>query len=101
MAVLAIFYGDGFTSQMYDTLRAEVGWAITHPEGAMIHVASFDESGSAHVADVWESPEALDAFVQTRLGPTLQKLNFPVPEVKVYLLHNLDVFPIIHEHMLA
>lgn len=93
MAILAIFTGKGINQAMYDTLKAEVDWVHQQPQGAIVHTASFDEAGDAHVADVWNSPEELDAFVNTRLAPVIQRHNMPFPEVEVYAVHNMDAFP--------
>ena len=92
MTILAIFTGKGITSDMYDTLKAEVDWEHQQPQGAIFHAASFDDAGDAHVADVWSSPEELDNFVNTRLVPAMQRHNFPLPEVSVYLVHNIDAY---------
>jgi hypothetical protein len=100
MAILVIFTGAGIDQDKYETLRREIGWESAHPPGAIVHAASFDESGDAHVVDVWESPEALDAFVQTHLAPTMQKHGIPQPRVEVYPLHNLDAYSGIERYLL-
>jgi hypothetical protein len=100
MAVLALFFGEGFSSDMYDALREKVGWERQYPNGAISHAASFDEGGNAHVADVWASQEALNAFVESRLAPALQALNFPIPYVDVYPLHNLNAYSGIQQYVL-
>jgi hypothetical protein len=100
MAILAIFTGEGITSEMYDALREEVGWERMYPKGVISHAAAFDEHGNAHVVDVWESPEALDEFVNTRLGPAIQMLGIPQPIVEVYPLYNLNAFAGIQRHLL-
>jgi hypothetical protein len=91
MPLLAIFTGDVNSSQ-YDALRAEVRWHEQHPAGGIFHAAAFDADGGIHVADVWESGEALDAFVQQRLAPALQKLGLPAPEVSTFPTHNIDAY---------
>ncbi len=52
MAVLGIFTCMGLTKDMYETLRKEVGWERQQPAGGIAHIASFDEAGNAHVADL-------------------------------------------------
>jgi len=99
MTILAIFTGKGITPKMYDALRAEVDWANQQPQGAIMHTASFDDAGDAHVADVWASPEALNNFVNTRLGPAMQKLNIPTPEVMVYPVHNIDSYSNVKQYI--
>ena len=93
MRVLVIFTGKGLTKQMYESLRPEVKWETDHPAGIFLHACGFDDSGDLHVVDVWESVEALNAFVTTRLMPAMQKLGFPPPEPAVIPLHNLNLFP--------
>jgi len=100
MAILAIFTGKGVTKEMYDQLRAEVDWEHQQPKGAISHTASFDEAGEAHVADVWNSSDELNTFVNTRLMPAFQKLNFPPPDVEVYPAHNINVFSSVRPYMI-
>jgi hypothetical protein len=92
MAILAIFTGKGITKQMYDSLRPEANWEKNPPAGAQFHACSFDDKGDLHVADVWESPEAMNQFVNSRLVPAMKKLNIPPPAVEVYPLHNMNVY---------
>ncbi len=100
MPILAIFTGKGFTKEMYENLRPEVKWETDNPEGGISHVASFDDKGNIHVADVWESEEMMNSFVQSRLIPAFQKLNIPIPEVQVYPAHNINAYKSIEKYIL-
>ena len=100
MAVLAIFTGTGFTKQMYEALRPEVNWETDRAPGGLIHVAGFDEHGNCHVADVWESADAMNAFVGTRLAPAMQKLKIPMPQVSVFPVHNANLYPAAQKFLL-
>ena len=100
MAILALFTGEGITQEMYDALRREVDWEHQQPQGAILHAASFDEAGKPHVADIWSSPDTLNAFVGTRLLPAMQKLRIPQPDVAVYPLHNVNAFATIQDYLL-
>ena len=91
MAVLAIFAGAISRSQ-YDTLRFTVDWRSDQPAGGVLHAAAFDDAGHLHVADVWESAEALNAFVSERLLPAFQSLKIHPPEVAIYPLHILQAY---------
>ncbi len=95
MAILAIFTGSGITQSMYEALRKEVHWENRLPPGAVVHAAGFDAAGHLHVADVWDSEAAMNAFVQQRLLPAMQKLKVPAPKVEVFPLHNLNAYPTI------
>ena len=99
MAILAIFTANGWTPEMYDTLRNEVGWHHQQPNGGIFHAFSSDDAGGAHVADVWASPEDLNDFVNTRLAPTMQRLGFPMPDVQVYPVHNIDAFAGVQQYI--
>ncbi len=93
MAVLAIFTGKGITKEKYEALRNEVQWESRHPDGAIIHSCAFDDNGDLHVTDLWESPDKMADFVNTRLIPAMQKLHCPPPSVDVYPAHNTNVYP--------
>jgi hypothetical protein len=99
MAVLALFTGD-FDKSQYDALRKEVEWETRHAAGAIVHAAGVDDGGKMHVADVWESPEALNTFVADRLMPAFKKLSLPQPNVEVFPVHNLNALPAIDAYKL-
>lgn len=100
MAVLAIFSGVGITKEMYESLRPEVKWETEHAPGGLLHVCAFDEAGNLQVADVWESVEAMDEFVHTRLMPGMQKLGIPAPAVSVFPVQNVNVYPAAKKYLL-
>ena len=97
MAVLVIFTGNINKSQ-YEALRREVNWEKQQPQGGVFHAASFDDSGHIHVADIWESAEAMNAFVEQRLAPAMQKLQISPPNVEVYPTHNINAYKSIEKH---
>ncbi|HEX5183148.1 MAG TPA: hypothetical protein VFW19_08360 [Allosphingosinicella sp.] len=93
MAILAMFTGDGtLTADGYDKLREELHWHEQHPQGGIVHIASFDETGAIHVADVWSSAEELDAFARNRLMPALARMGVTPPRVEIYPVHNMDAY---------
>jgi hypothetical protein len=100
MPILAIFTGKGISKQQYEELRKEVHWENQLPKGAIIHIASFDEAGDAHVADVWTSPEELNEFVTTRLMPAMQKLKIQPPKVDIYPTHNINAYIAVSQFIL-
>src|ERR1051325_9559675 len=92
-AILAIFTGTGITKQMYEDLRKDVRWEQDRPQAGIFHVASTDDAGNVHVADLWESQERFNDFVNKRLMPAMQKRNIPSPMVEVFQVHNVNAFP--------
>lgn len=101
MPVLAIFRGKGITKTMYESLRKEVHWENQLPDGAVFHVAGFDDKGDLHVADVWESTEKMNKFVEDRLLPAMKRLKIPAPEVEAYPTHNINAYALIEEYKLG
>ena len=100
MAILAIFTGN-LTKDDYERLSKEIDWKGNWAPGAMMHVAAFDDAGGIHVADVWESAEKMNAFVEQRLMPAFQKLGFNPPNVEVYPAHNIDAHSSLSQYQRA
>ena len=93
MAILAVVTGDGFTKQMYEQLRKEVDWEHKHPTGVILHSAGFDDSGNnLRVADIWESEQDLNSYVNSRLKPVMEKINAPPPKGEIFTLHNVNAY---------
>jgi quinol monooxygenase YgiN len=72
MAIALIFDGAGVTQAQYEQVRDEVAPGNRRVPGLLYHVAGPSENGWC-VVEVWESQDALDRFVQEKLGQALQK----------------------------
>ena len=92
MSIIAIFTGKGFTKEMYDRLRQEVGWETEPIDGWMMHAVRFDESGELHMINIWESTEKMREGFVSRLMPVMQKIGIPEPRTEVYPAYNVNVF---------
>lgn len=90
MAVLGIFTGQGFTKQMYEDLRREVGWEKNPPAGIILHAAALDKSGNIQVTDIWESEQHFTNFINSRLKAGFDKINAPMPKGDLYEVHNIN-----------
>ncbi len=97
MPVLAIFSGK-LTKEQYNVLRRDVDWENKQPLGGVFHAASFDDAGNVHVADVWESAEALNTFAQSALMPAFAKHNIAPPAVSVYPTHNVQAYASVEKY---
>ena len=97
MAILALFTGK-ISKVQYEAVRKELKWESEHPAGGICHVASFDEQGHIHVADVWESEDALNAFVVEKLAPVFAKNGIQPPHVAVFPVHNLNAYKAIDRY---
>ena len=99
MAILGIFTGDGFTKQKYEELRKEVDWEHKHPTGVILHSAGFDDSGNnIRVADIWQSEQDFNNFVNSRLKPAMERLNISMPKGEIVPIHNLNAYAAIDKH---
>ncbi len=99
MPILVINKAEGFTKDMYETLRREVNWEGNPPPGIILHAASFDNSGNNDcVADIWQSEDQWNNFLNTRLKPIMQKGNMPLPKTQIYQIHNVNALPAIDRY---
>ena len=92
MAIIAVFTGKGFTIDMYERLRQEVGWETEPIDCWLMHAVGFDESGELHMINIWESTEKMKEGFASRLMPVMQKIGIPAPRADIYPAYNLNVF---------
>ena len=80
------------TPDQYDAIEAALDPQGNPPNGLIAHTARFDGE-TLQVLDVWESPEAFQAFAESRLGPGIAETlgddapSVP-PEPRFTELHN-------------
>ena len=60
---------------MLDAVTDEMGVDDNLPPGGISHL-HFEKDGRAHGADVWDSVEAYEQFVQSTLMPAMGKLQW-------------------------
>ncbi len=92
MAILAIHTGK-ITKDMYENMGKEVNWETNPPPGVIFHTASFDNSGDICVAEIWESEDQWNNFLNSRLKPTMQKNNVPLPKTQIFQIHTINALP--------
>ena len=92
MAILAIHTGK-ITKEMYENIGKEVNWESNPPSGVIFHTASFDNSGDICVAEIWESEDQCNEFLDTRLKPAMQKNNAPIPNIQIFQIHAINALP--------
>ena len=82
---------DGGKQEQYETVHRSMNVDSDPPEGMIFHCAGPIDAGWG-VIDVWESREAFDRFVGSRLMPAVQAAGdgaFPSPpDVKEFPVHN-------------
>jgi hypothetical protein len=98
MTILAIHTGNGITKDMYENARKEVNWEGSPPPRVILHAASFDNSGNLHIANIWESEDQWNNFLNTRLMPFMQKARVPPLKTEIFQIHNIDAYAGIDSH---
>ncbi|HEX2393231.1 MAG TPA: hypothetical protein VHI77_09960 [Solirubrobacterales bacterium] len=79
MAVGLRMMFQGGTAEQYDTVNGHIRADEDPPEGLIFHVAGPIEGGWG-VADVWESRDHFDRFLEGRLGPAIAELGDRAPQ---------------------
>jgi hypothetical protein len=74
MATIMMMHWPEITKALYEETRKEVNWEGNHPPGGKFHVSWFASDG-LHVLDLWDSPQAFQRFVETRLAPVTAQLG--------------------------
>ncbi len=96
MAVLMRMDWAEVTPEQYEELRKVVNWEGDQPSGGLSHVMAFD-GVCAHVNDTWESAEQLQAFLDNRLMPGVQKVGVQgQPQVVVMEAHAVYIPGVTH-----
>ncbi|MEA2399311.1 MAG: hypothetical protein QOK25_2867 [Thermoleophilaceae bacterium] len=84
---------NGGTQEQYETVHGHMGIDDDPPAGLIFHSAGPIDEGWG-VIDFWESREAFDSFLQSRLGPAVQELGDRAfdgpPDIKEFPVHHYN-----------
>lgn len=83
MPTMVKYAASHITRDRYDAIREAIGWEANPPAGALLHVASFDDTGGVQSFDVWEDRASADAYFVGRFLPALKALGVEAPEPAV------------------
>jgi len=64
---------EGTRLEMLDEVTRQMGVLTDPPDGLIVHT-HFAEGDRVRVIDVWDSQEAFEAFRDSRLMPTMEKV---------------------------
>ena len=92
VTIITTITGRGFTQDLYQRLRLEVGWETEQVDGWLVHAVRFDASGGIHMVNIWQSIEQMQEAFASRLGPAMRKIGIPAPRVEVHSTFNVNVF---------
>lgn len=87
MAIVVMQDFPGGTQEQYDRVTEQLNLGGHSPQGNLYHVAGPVEGG-LRVVDVWESQDALNAFMAV-LGPVAQKEGVAPPQITTWPAHNI------------
>jgi hypothetical protein len=89
MPVLIIMDIEGGTVEQYDHVDRLLGGMTPEnaPPGLISHTAGVTDTG-IFVADVWESPEAMQQAFEAQLGPALAEAGVPEAQPQIVPVHN-------------
>jgi hypothetical protein len=90
MAVLMIMELDGMTTDDYEAVNQAMGIDEDNlPDGLIQHAAGPTDDGGLLIVDVWDSPEDLERFVQSKLGPAMEQTGIESQGApRVHPVHN-------------
>ncbi|MGC9381862.1 hypothetical protein [Streptomyces sp. MH13] len=90
MALLMEIEYPGVTAEQYDEVQDTAGTRSGRPApGLLVHVAVVTADG-LRVVDVWESREALEAYLPV-IVPATQAAGFPDASPRLSEIHNVVV----------
>jgi hypothetical protein len=89
VAIAVYFHPKGMTMDQFNEVHRLLEESGNDNPSARIHHSMFGEDGDLMVYDVWESPEAFQAFGAV-LMPIIAQVGFEVGEPTVMPLHNIE-----------
>jgi hypothetical protein len=89
VAIAVYFHPKGMTLQQFNEVDRLLKESGKDDPSARIHHSCFGEDGDLMVFDVWDSPEAFQAFGEV-LMPLITKVGIDVGEPAVMPIHRLE-----------
>jgi hypothetical protein len=78
------------SAEQYDEACEKIDWEGDVPDGALFHVAWFDDETGFHVVDMWESAAQFNKFVEERLMPGVREIGIQgEPKVRLSEAHRV------------
>jgi heme-degrading monooxygenase HmoA len=77
MAVRVVSHATNMTKEQYEGAIAQMGAMVKAAPGFISHASWVDENGT-HVEELWESPEAFDAWFEGSVRPVMQQMQINV-----------------------
>ena len=92
MAICLVFDMPGVTQQQYDAVLKAMGRSLgAAPEPGQLFHVSGPYAGGWRVVDVWESQDAIDQFVQSKLAEALKTAGIALDTPpQVFEVYNME-----------
>ncbi|MBA3726131.1 MAG: hypothetical protein H0W86_06680 [Armatimonadetes bacterium] len=89
MAVIIQLEWPGLTLDQFDEARRRIRWEEEPAKGSIVQAQGWD-NGTFKAADIWESEEDWNNFLQNRILPAVAGLNIPgQPTTRVFDAYGL------------
>lgn len=88
MPTAFLFELPGVTREQYDALMKDLNLGGKPAVGNHFHVAG-PMDGGWWAMDVWDSPERLQQYVASDLGPAMENHRFPQVQPRMFPVHNM------------
>ena len=88
MAIAVLYELPEMVQEQYDKIIELLQRGGITAEGRTYHLAGSTGAGW-RVLDVFESHNAIDAFVQNKLGPIMQEAQVTPPQIQIWPIHNV------------
>lgn len=86
--VLLLIELPGVGAERYDDLAGRMDAHVHDDHPAVAHTAALDEHGGMVVVDVWDSPEAFQAFAEQQIAPAGRQVGLAPFEARVLPIKN-------------
>jgi hypothetical protein len=87
MAVGVLMQFPGGTNEQYDRVLTRWDLHGRTPEHALWHIAGEADDG-LRIVDLWDSPEAFEAFADSKIRPICEAEGLGRPDVSMWEIHN-------------
>jgi hypothetical protein len=88
MAIARMFNGKGWTPEQYDRLIEMMDLGGHSAPGVLYHWAAPTPEGMIAV-DVYENRAGADRLAQEKIGPLVQQLGLPMPNISEYEVRSI------------
>lgn len=87
MSIARVFDAKGWTVEQYDQLIQMMNLGGHSAPGVLYNWSARTPEG-VRVVDVYQDRESADRIAQEKIGPIIQQLGLPMPEISEFEVHS-------------